>query len=56
MCVGLQVIQSINKKKLDQIECYMCMALLMLTRMEIWIIEDLQMSMCLTYLEDLLVG
>ena len=26
---------------------------LMLTKLEIWIIEDLQVGMCLTYLEEL---
>ena len=48
--------QSVTKEKLDQIECYMYMGLLMLTGFEIWIKEDLQVGMCLAYLEELSVG
>jgi hypothetical protein len=32
------------------------MALLMKSRLEIWIEKDLQVGMCLTYLEEKLVG
>jgi hypothetical protein len=32
------------------------MALLMQTELEIWITEDLQVGMCLTYLEEQSVG
>jgi hypothetical protein len=32
------------------------MAMLMQTRLEIWIAEDLQVCMCLTYLEEQSVG
>jgi len=37
-------------------ECWIFVALLMQTKLEIWIREDLQVGMCLTYLEVQLVG
>ena len=48
--------QFVTKEELDQTKCYMYMGLLMLTRLEIWIREDLQVGMCLAYLEELSVG
>jgi hypothetical protein len=39
-----------------QIECWTYMDLLMQTRLEIWITKDLQVVMCLTYLEEKSVG
>ena len=37
-------------------ECWTYMALLMQTGLEIWIIEDLQVGMCLTYLDEQKTG
>jgi hypothetical protein len=37
-------------------ECWTYMGLLMQTGLEIWITEDLQVGMCLTYLEEQSVG
>jgi hypothetical protein len=40
----------------DWIECWKYMALWMHTRMEIWIVGDLQSGMCLNCLEEKSVG
>ena len=48
--------QYVTNEELDQTECYMYMGSLMVIGLEIWIIEYLQMGMCLTYLDELLVG
>jgi len=40
-----------NKEDHDRIEFWISMALLMQTRLEIWIREDLKVGMCLIYLE-----
>ena len=45
-----------NKEDQDWIECWIFMDLLMHTGLEIWIKEDLQVGMCLTYLEVQSVG
>ena len=42
--------------KEDKKECWAYMGLLMQTRLEIWITEDLQVGMCLIYLEEQSVG
>jgi hypothetical protein len=40
----------VTKEDQDWIECWKYMALLMQTRLEIYIVEDIQVGMCLTYL------
>ena len=47
--------QYVTKEKMDKTWCWMYMGLLMLTELEIWIIEDLKVGMCLSYFEELLV-
>ena len=48
---ALVIIVCATKEGQDWTECWIFMALLMQTRLEIWIREDLQVGMCLTYLE-----
>jgi hypothetical protein len=45
-----------TKEDQDWTECWTYMGLLMQTGLEIWITEDLQVGMCLTYLEEQSVG
>jgi len=45
-----------TKEDQDWIEFWISVALLMQTRLEIWIGEDLQVGMCLAYLEVHSVG
>ena len=54
--MGLHIMQFVTKEELDQTKCLMYVDLLMLTGLEIWIKEDLQVGMCLAYLEELSVG
>ena len=56
ICLGLQIMQFVTKEELDQTECLMYVGSLMLTGLEILIREDLQVGMCLAYLEELSVG
>ena len=44
--------QFVTKEEIEKIECYMYMALLTLARLKIWTIEDQQVGMCLTDLEE----
>ena len=52
----LLVMDCATKEDQDWTEWWTYMALLMQTGLEIWIIEDLQVDMCLTYLEEKSVG
>jgi hypothetical protein len=56
ICVALPVMDCATKEDLDWTECWTYMGLLMQTGLEIWITEDLQVGMCLTYLEEQSVG
>jgi hypothetical protein len=54
--MALPVMDCATKEDEDWIECWTYMALLMQIRMDIYITEYLQVDMCLTYLEEKLVG
>jgi hypothetical protein len=54
--VALPIMDCATKEDQDWKEWWTYMALLMQTGMEIWIVEDLQLGMCLTYLEEQSVG
>jgi len=54
--VALVIMVYVTKEDQDWIEFWTFMDLLMQTRLEIWIREDLQVGMCLTYLEEQSVG
>jgi hypothetical protein len=56
ICVELLAMDCATKEEQDQTECCTYMFLWMHTRLEIWIIGDLQEGMCLTCLEEQLVG
>jgi hypothetical protein len=53
--VALPIMDCDTKEDEDWTEWWKYMALLMQTGLEIWIVQDLQVGMCLTYLEDKLV-
>jgi hypothetical protein len=53
--VALPVMDCATKEDQDRIEWWTYMALLMQTRLEIWI-AYLQVGMCLTYLEEKSIG
>ena len=50
--MALLAMDCATKQDWDWKEWWIYMALLMQTRMEIWIVGDLQVGMCLTYLEE----
>jgi len=52
ICVELLAMDCATKEDRDWIDCCIYMALWMQTRLEIWIVGDLQVGMCLTYLEE----
>ena len=54
--MALPIMDCATKEDKDWLEWWTYMALLMQTRLEIWIPEDLQVGMCLTYLEEQSVG
>jgi len=54
--VALVIMVCATKEDKDRTECWIFVALLMHTRLEICIREDLQVGMCLTYLEVQLIG
>ena len=54
--MALLVMDCSTKEDHDWRKHWTYMALLMQTGMEIWIAEDLQVGMCLTYLEEQSVG
>ena len=54
--MALVIMVCATKEDQDWIEYWIFMALLMQTRLEIWIKEDLQVGICLTYLEVQSVG
>jgi hypothetical protein len=54
--VALLLIDYDTKEDQDWTECWTCMALLMHIGLEIWIVEDLQVGMCLNYLEEQSIG
>ena len=56
ICVALVITVCATKEYQDWIDFWISVALLMQTGLEIWIKEDLQVGMCLTYLEVQLVG
>jgi len=56
ICVALVIMVYATKEDQDWTECWIFMALLMQTGLEIWIKEYLQLDTCLTYLEVQLVG
>jgi len=49
--VALVIMVCATKEDYDWIEFWIFVTLLMWTGLEIWIREDLQVGMCLTYLE-----
>ena len=56
ICVAPLAMDCATKEDQDWTECWIYMDLRMHTSLEIWIVGDLQVDMCLTYLEDKLVG
>jgi hypothetical protein len=54
--VALPIMDCATKEDQDWLEWWTYMALLMQTWLEIWIPKDLQVGMCLTYLEEQSVG
>jgi hypothetical protein len=54
--VALPVMDCDTKEDQDWTECWTYMVLLMQNGLEIWIAEDLQVGMCLTYFEEQSVG
>ena len=53
---GTMIMDCAMKEDQDWKEWWTYMALLMQTGLEIWITEDIQVGMCLTYFEEQLVG
>ena len=49
--MALVIMVCATKEDQDWIECWIFVALLMQTGLEIWIREGIQVGMCLTYLE-----
>ena len=56
ICVALVIMACATKEDQDWKECWTFMVFLMQTSLEIWTKEDLQVGMCLTYLEAQSVG
>jgi hypothetical protein len=56
ICVALLAMDYATKEDQDWTECWTYMALWMQTGMEIWIVGDLQVGMCLTCLEEQSIG
>ena len=56
ICMALVIMVCATKEDQDWTECWIFMAFLMQTGLEISIREDLQVGMCLTYLEVQSVG
>ena len=54
--MALVIMVCATKEDQDWIEFWIFVALLMQTELEIWTREDLQVGMCLTYLEVQSVG
>ena len=54
--MALVIMVFTTKEDQDWTECWIFMALLMQTRLEIWIREDLQVGMWLAYLEGQSIG
>jgi hypothetical protein len=52
ICVALLVMDCATKEDKDWTKCWTYMGLLLNTSLKIWITKDLQLGMCLTYLEE----